>query len=176
MKVFVTADLHFNHANIIKYCKRPFDTTFQMNEALIANWNSVVSDADIVYVLGDIIFGLKDNLKSILSRMNGHKSLLLGNHDKQHHRGNIQWWYDSGFDNVYIEPYLTGENGDFIMSHEPIEDSKIFNIHAHTHNDETWLGNLHYCVSVEMTDYKPVLLTEILDKLRRRTKWSIYYQ
>lgn len=41
-KVFFTSDTHFNHANIIKFCERPFGSIEEMNEALIANWNRVV--------------------------------------------------------------------------------------------------------------------------------------
>ena len=41
-KVFFTSDTHFKHANIIKFCERPFGSIEEMNEALIANWNRVV--------------------------------------------------------------------------------------------------------------------------------------
>ena len=40
--VFFTADTHFDHANIIRFCNRPFATVEDMNEALIANWNRKV--------------------------------------------------------------------------------------------------------------------------------------
>ena len=49
--VFVTADLHFSHENIIKYENRPFKNICDMNERMIKNWNSVVSKHDKVFVL-----------------------------------------------------------------------------------------------------------------------------
>lgn len=82
MSVFFTSDTHFGHANVIKYCNRPFKSSEEMDEALIENWNSVVSPGDTVYHLGDFGFGRADFLSRILWRLNGNKSLVLGNHDK----------------------------------------------------------------------------------------------
>ncbi len=33
--LFITSDTHFHHANVIGYCKRPWDTVEDMNEGLI---------------------------------------------------------------------------------------------------------------------------------------------
>ena len=49
---FFTSDTHFNHANIIKFCNRPFKDVEQMNETLIANWNRVVEMDDTVFHAG----------------------------------------------------------------------------------------------------------------------------
>lgn len=42
MKVFVIADTHFDHANIIKYCNRPFASVQEMNKVMLKNWNNTV--------------------------------------------------------------------------------------------------------------------------------------
>lgn len=76
--VWFISDTHFGHANIIKYCNRPFDTVEQMDQVLIANWNSLIRPKDLVYHLGDVGFG---NLESILNELHGRKILILGNHD-----------------------------------------------------------------------------------------------
>ena len=55
-KTFFIADTHFNHERIIPICKRPFSDVEEMNKKLIENWNSVVSDDDIVWVLGDYFY------------------------------------------------------------------------------------------------------------------------
>ncbi len=78
MKIFFTSDTHFGHANIIKYCNRPFESVNQMDEVLINNWNSVVRPDDEVYHLGDFSFA---DPKKYVYRLNGKIHLIKGNHD-----------------------------------------------------------------------------------------------
>ncbi len=78
---FFTSDLHLGHANIINYTGRPFKDVPHMNEVLINNFNAVVFPEDTTYFVGDIVMGpRKENLK-LVSRLNGTKILILGNHD-----------------------------------------------------------------------------------------------
>ena len=56
-RIFFTADTHWGHRNIIRYCQRPFADVDEMNEALITNWNSTVGKDDIVFHLGDFAMG-----------------------------------------------------------------------------------------------------------------------
>lgn len=81
MTTFFTADTHFGHSNIIKYCKRPYSCAQEMNEMLIKNWNDVVTPSDTVYHLGD--FAFDNNPEKYLCRLNGQKFLIKGNHDKK---------------------------------------------------------------------------------------------
>ena len=80
MKYFFTSDTHFGHANIIKFCKRPFATAQEMDEIMIKNWNEKVSADDIVYHLGD--FSMTDPDK-YLKRLNGTIHFIRGSHDKR---------------------------------------------------------------------------------------------
>ena len=52
-RVFFTSDTHFNHANIIRFCNRPFKDVSHMNEAIISNWNRVVGQ-EILYSTWEI--------------------------------------------------------------------------------------------------------------------------
>ena len=91
---YITSDTHFNHSNIIKYCNRPFHDIYEMNQAIIDRWNSIVNDNDIVYHLGDFAFIRRDNLelsyaqqlrqqiREFVDRLNGKIILIKGNHDK----------------------------------------------------------------------------------------------
>ena len=56
------------HKNILIYDKRPFATVEEMDKALIDNWNSVVKDGDLVYVLGDFGFVSLSRIKEILDQ------------------------------------------------------------------------------------------------------------
>ena len=51
--IYLTADLHLGHANIIKLCDRPFSDVKRMDSALIAAINDRVSATDELWVLGD---------------------------------------------------------------------------------------------------------------------------
>lgn len=81
-KIFLTSDLHLNHGNIINYCDRPFSSTSEMNNTLIDNWNKVVTNDDIVFILGDFCFNGPREWEKWLTRLNGTKHLIQGNHDR----------------------------------------------------------------------------------------------
>lgn len=160
MKMFLISDTHFNHTNIIKYCDRPFHSAHEMNEALIYNWNSVVSENDIIYHLGDFGLGNDEQVKAITSRLNGKKILILGNHDV---RRGIERWKSLGFYEVYKKEFRVGK---YILTHRPIEISKDYiNIFGHIHNKEpheSFNSNNHINVSVEVTNYYPIEFDEKL--------------
>lgn len=82
MNTFFTSDTHFGHANIIKYCKRPFADVEEMDNTLIHNWNSIVRPEDTVYHLGDFAVG-GGPAAPYLRRLNGTIYFCLGNHDKR---------------------------------------------------------------------------------------------
>jgi len=80
--VFFTSDTHFGHKNIIKHCNRPFKSTEDMDEAMIANWNAKVSKGDRVYHVGDMfVYCDAAYAERVLGRLNGQVFLIRGNHD-----------------------------------------------------------------------------------------------
>jgi len=82
-KYFFTADTHFGHTNIIKYCHRPFKNITQHDNYLIKMWNSRVSPEDTVFHLGDFCFKkLKGKTAQFyLNQLNGKIIVVKGNHD-----------------------------------------------------------------------------------------------
>jgi calcineurin-like phosphoesterase family protein len=82
MNTFFTADTHWYHKNIIKYCNRPFSSIEEMNETLINQWNSKISKGDRVYHLGDFAFGQREKILELTKILNGSIIIIEGNHDE----------------------------------------------------------------------------------------------
>jgi calcineurin-like phosphoesterase family protein len=82
MATFLIADTHFSHSAVIRMCQRPFRDVKEMDDAMIAGWNAVVRRDDTVIHLGDFAHrATDDRLPKIFGALNGHKHLILGNHD-----------------------------------------------------------------------------------------------
>lgn len=183
-KTFVYSDPHFYHKNIVKFENydgsplRPWDDADQMNEDMIEWYNELVSDADRVYILGDVAFTPSD-MNAVVPRLKGRKCLIPGNHDPVKMRK-----YFDLFDDV--RGYVQRQG--FIMSHIPIHPHCMgrwkLNIHGHLHKNtvrkdyingyetpkglnydplnETIEDLRYYNACVERTNFRPKLLDEIL--------------
>lgn len=83
MKYFFSSDFHFGHKNVLKYDNRPFDTIEEHDGAIIRNYNNKVGEHDQFYFLGDFAFCNKRKSEEYISRLNGRKFFIKGNHDKK---------------------------------------------------------------------------------------------
>ena len=86
MKHFITSDIHFGHKNIIKYCPESrghFTSVDEMNETFINDFNNLVTEEDHTYILGDIGFCKPEQTMEFLKMMNGRKTIIHGNHDRE---------------------------------------------------------------------------------------------
>jgi calcineurin-like phosphoesterase family protein len=155
------SDTHFFHENIIQFCGRPFANAELMNEALVANWNSVVGPNDYVYHLGDVACGYSSftnrELSELLHSLNGRKRLIVGNHDPIKSTV-IQNCFEK------IELWKGFKEHNFTASHMPLREGGFrdgaFNVHGHIHNNV--IDDPKYInVSVEQINYKPIHIDEI---------------
>jgi calcineurin-like phosphoesterase family protein len=188
MEIYATSDEHYNHINIIKYTNRPYKDVNEMNEALIANHNSVVKNPDDqVWHMGD--FSMSENIvQRILSRLNGTHYLVPGNHCKCH-PVNKGWeaakqrYLLYGFAGIYLQvenfhgfvlnhlPYEEpNEYGKRFLHYRPIYKEGQFLLHGHVHSTpETKLRKNMLDVGVDGNNYLPYHLDEIkalVDKQR----------
>ena len=84
--IYFSSDLHFNHNKDFLYKPRGFDSIDAMNMAVVSNWNSVVTNEDDVYILGDLMLGDNEAGISLLKMLNGKLHIILGNHDTESRR------------------------------------------------------------------------------------------
>ena len=170
--IYFTADCHFFHHNIIKYCNRPFSSAEEMNEKLITNWNSIVRPNDSIYILGDFAF---QGHTKILPKLNGTKFFVFGNHDK---RREVRQAVDEGLLVWAKEIYeLKWENKFFELFHYPMRSwNRKFHgsIHLYGHTHAILPPyDLSFDVGVDAWDYYPVSITQIVkvaDKLKEQLK------
>ena len=165
MHRWVISDTHFYHSKILGYCQRPFETVEEMNEVLIKNWNSVINEGDIVYILGDFCFGNKEMLREIVSQLKGRKILILGNHDRLTKGA----YLDVGFETVTKNPMIV--DGDFILSHHPLQGDlgRFYNIHGHKHKlpSEAQFSPKHFDIGVDDHNFFLLNLDTVIKTLYR---------
>ena len=172
--IWFISDTHFFHDNILKFLDREqsafrgqyWQTAEDMNETMIMNWNALVKPQDKVYHLGDVACGVKypNEFVNLMRRLNGHKRLMLGNHDRIHMDGyrffeKIELWTGGKF-----------KKDGFVACHIPLRHDQMrggeVNVHGHIHQNS--MDDPRYInVCVEHTDYKPVHMDEIIAKISR---------
>lgn len=145
------SDLHFGHANILKFQKdtRPYSSVEEMDEDIIKTWNDYIKKGDVVYVVGDFSFHNDAETRRIVSRLNGTKILIRGNHDKNKTRTLL----DMGFSDVYDYTVLKLSGGStkkkIALSHYPYQASLLKRLL------DRLKGNLHdrWYTTFRPTDY-----------------------
>jgi calcineurin-like phosphoesterase family protein len=172
--IFVTSDNHFYHDNIIAFENRPFQNIEDMNKKMIAKWNEVVGENDLVYILGDFSFGNAKQTNEILVQLNGHKILIIGNHDNFLESKKFD---RSLFDDIcdFLKINMYGQ--EFILCHYPLASctDKIISLYGHLHSNN--LDSSHYCntialksynVGVDVNNFMPINIKDII-----KTKFSV---
>ena len=178
--IYFTADNHFCHGNIIGSCTRPFSNVNEMNKKMIDNWNNLITKNDEVYILGDFSYkGKTQEINEILSKLKGKKYLIKGNHDKYlddplFKINAFEWVKD-----YYVLKYEGGLK--IVLFHYPMlswDSSYHGSIHlyGHIHNSGIKypdfgeklkiLGYRAINVGVDVNDFYPVSIKQILDKVK----------
>lgn len=168
---YYISDLHFGHQNIIRLCNRPFKNVDEMDEKIIQNWNNVVKPEDTVYILGDLCFRNSKDPYYYLSRLNGHKHLIVGNHD-DHTISNKK--AAALFDSISDLKTIQDGNDKIVLFHYPITEWNGFfrgalHFYGHIHNNTR--NNTYktissipnaYNVGVDILDFIPRTKEEVI--------------
>ena len=180
--VFLYSDPHFGHQGVCKFMRndgvtklRPWDTAEEMDEHLVKVYNERVKPNDKIYFLGDVVINRK--ALSIMSRLNGDKVLIRGNHDI---------FRDDEYRQHFRELRAYHVMNGLILSHIPVHEASLgrfgCNIHGHLHANRVMkargvdarTGEILYSdeidpryhnVSVEQTDFAPILFEDVIKRI-----------
>lgn len=168
--VWFSADTHFNHFKIIEYTNRPFKTVEEMNETIIANWNSRVKPEDTVILNGDFCFKNDGTIKAIdwEKRLNGKIVFIKGNHDNNNSCSAI-------IENMVIK---YGGKQLFIV-HDPANCNLNYDINLTAHVHEKWKvkeaksfpkKSILINIGVDVWNFMPVTINQILAEYSKFVK------
>lgn len=167
MAVFFTSDTHFGDPRVLRIDKRPFKTIPEHDEALVAYWNETVAPDDEVWHLGDFALHARpERIDELLSRLNGHKHLIVGNNDGPATLA-AKGWADV---QTYAELNVGGRF--VVMCHYAFRTWKNMgrgwvDLHGHSHG-KLKPQTRQYDVGVDVWNYRPITLETILGTRRRQ--------
>ena len=154
---YYVSDVHLFHKNVTaegsNFDNRPFKTLEEMHETIKTNWNNTVTNADHVYILGDLSWKENEDVISFVSKLKGNKHLILGNHDRAKDQRYKQLFVEI-CDYKEVKDKINGKEYNVVLSHYPLafwnhqhhyrrgrEEYKVWSIqlygHVHNSNEET---------------------------------------
>lgn len=188
-EIFFTSDPHFCHDREFVYKARGFNSIDEHDEAIINNWNNMITSDDIVYMFGDLMMSAdrKGGLEK-LSRLNGKIILVRGNHDTDAKFNDYLTCQnvcaELSTKDVFAKVIKVGK-WSFLLSHWPTmvgdtihgkHSHRFFCLHGHTHSNDKFQFFDHGCYNVAMDAHncRPVNIKEIqsdiITELDRRRK------
>lgn len=170
--IYVTSDLHLNHDRDFIWGTRGFNNIYEHDKAIIQNWNSIITDDDEVWILGDLMLGDNEVAKKSFNQLCGLKHIILGNHDTDSRvelypqlRGVVDMW---------VADQIKYGNKTFYLSHYPTEiglRKNFYNLCGHIHTKDKWLGyeqnhNIH--IEMDCRNMTPVSLEQIYKEIKNK--------
>jgi len=184
--IYFLADPHFDHENVLKFEKRPFETIEEMAIQILYNINEVVKPEDTLVLVGDVCFGHRKHWRRVLDLIDCKNVVLVrGNHDRTF-PANLpvivveEMRMKICKQNVIVSHYpfrypwykhwwglLRGRKPRY-RERRPKDDGKSFVIHGHTHGKEKTKGRM-INVGVDAREFKPVSMAQIM----REIQWEL---
>lgn len=181
-KIYFSSDLHFMHNQNFIYEPRGFSSVYEMNEAIIKNFNEVMDWTDTIYILGDCF--LNDNAEGmkLMRRIPGKVHIIWGNHDSDVRKQLMQ---NEGFACHGYATMVKLNGYNFYLSHYPTitsncdEDKplkrRVINLCAHSHTKDRFSDmdkGLIYHVELDAHNNYPVLIDDIIEDIKHYTHTS----
>ena len=197
-KIFFSSDQHFGHRNVLRFCGRPYSDEKEMGQALIDNWNSVVTNDDIVVSMGDFFwFNDSHSIKKCIDKLNGKEIyLVLGNHDKRESFRRVtdeRFHIVDGITHIFLRcddaERWYQKTFEIVCSHYPLmtwshRDRGAINLFGHIHsgwlrscddydqNLPLWRGQ-QLDVGVDNQNFTPVSFEDVLAQLAQQYRDTI---
>jgi len=173
MGTFFTADTHFDDPYSLQYFNRPFQSVDEMNRVMVEKWNSVVTENDMVYHLGDFTLDDIGHFTKWVTQLQGNIRILPGSHD--------QFWLKDFVDSEKVQvipplvsvefPELAAENTPQVMvlCHYSMQvwdgsNHGSWHLFGHSHGKLKGIG-LSFDVGVDCTDFAPLSLERVASKM-----------
>ena len=174
-KTFVTSDWHCGETRF-EIMGRPFKTPQEQVDTLIKNHNELVSPEDDVIVVGDVCYQKTPEWLPYISKFNGNKILIRGNHDRVFTDEQLKPYFseiipegegiirqiEDKSDNSRINVYIT---------HYPSRGlPNVFNLCGHIHGAFKYQLNMMN-IGVDVHHFRPVNMDTIPKHLKAITDY-----
>lgn len=165
MKIYVTSNQQFGRPNAIELYNRSFSSVKKMNKHLVKQWNSVVSDEDTVYVLGNFAWD-PETAEEAISLLNGYIIVIPGQFDKamevlddmHNELPNVEY---AAFDIGYIVE-LKASVSYWPMIDWPLKSKGVPSVIGHPDYSTDHTQNVINC-KCDAWDFKPIDVEKIKD-------------
>ncbi|MBO7451602.1 MAG: hypothetical protein J6U54_14645 [Clostridiales bacterium] len=184
--IFFTADTHFGDDETIERESRPFRDLSEFEEVFISNVNSVATENDVLYALGDWI-NYNDRhhpdireASEITKRLNPDVILIMGNDEdrilNEVYGGDFEKMrsdlIEYGFAEVYKETDIEISGIQLHLIHDPIDHKKdVLNLFGHTHRGTGLWKPFGLNVGLDLNHFRPFSENDILKLLKTKRDW-----
>ena len=173
---YFTSDLHIGHDKDFIYKSRGFSSIEEHDIGILKRWNSVITNEDNVYILGDLCLGNEKEWNKIFYNLNGkEKTFIVGNHDTNNKIDKYVFDYNMIYAGL-ATLYKYSKKYNFYLSHYPtittnFDDTKkypIINLFGHTHQKSKFFdGNPYmYNVALDAHNCTPVSIEQIIKDIK----------
>jgi calcineurin-like phosphoesterase family protein len=162
---YFTADEHYGHKNIIKYCNRPFSSVEEMDEVMIQNNNKLITSHDTVVHIGDFSLASRhynDVLSKYIKKLSGNHIFIPGSHD---------YWMKGGPKRSHIWQRSINKQQliccHYAMMIWPASHWGSWHLFGHCHGRTKGVGK-SFDVGVDVHNFTPVSFDEVEEIMRNK--------
>jgi calcineurin-like phosphoesterase family protein len=182
MGIYFTSDLHIGHDKDFIYKPRGFNDVFEMDNAIIKNFNEVLKYDDTLYILGDIVMGGEQFHKEWNRVLNSlpcaEVYYIIGNHDTENkceYYDKVCLFQSLGYAALLkVKKYISIYLSHYPTITENFDDDKTkhytINLFGHTHSKDKFYNNnrFMYNVAVDAHNCYPVEINQIFEDIKNK--------